>query len=101
VEEIKQVCCDKCKGDEPLFFCRNKVCTVCHRYDALEANKKVERETQKIVNDPDPESNPNAISIIRQKDGNWRGKWKKNGKMIESRTNDPQTVLIELLTSSG
>lgn len=46
------------------------------------------------------QQNPNLkhIIIMEQEDGNWKGRTMKNGSMIESRTNDPQTVLQELLT---
>lgn len=45
-----------------------------------------------------PEKNEKAISIIQQSDGNWIGKTQKFGKLVESRSNDPQTVLMELIT---
>lgn len=48
-----------------------------------------------------PEKNPKAISIIQEEDGNWRGKMQKNGKVVEVRTNDPQTVLLGLLTNDS
>ena len=68
------------------------------KFSSIEEIKRIEQDTQRIVAEHDPEKNPNAISIIKQPDGNFRGWTQKNGKMITSRTNDPQTVLQELLT---
>lgn len=48
-----------------------------------------------------PEKNEKVISIFLEEDGNWRGKMQKNGKLITARTNDPQTVLLSLLTQGG
>lgn len=45
-----------------------------------------------------PEKNPKAISIVQEEDGNWRGKINRKGIVLESRNNDPQTVLMELIT---
>lgn len=44
-----------------------------------------------------PEKNHDAISVIKQADGNWIGKMWKNGKMIEERQGDPRTVVEMLL----
>ena len=46
----------------------------------------------------DPSKNPQAISIIKQPDGNWKGWMQKNGKTIEVREVGPETVLQRLLT---
>lgn len=45
-----------------------------------------------------PEKNPNAITIIQQEDGNWKGWMNKHGKVVEVRQVDPLTVLSMLLT---
>lgn len=45
-----------------------------------------------------PSKNNNAISIIRQEDGNYIGYCHKNGKAIEVRAGDPGTVLTMLIT---
>ena len=45
-----------------------------------------------------PEDNPNAISIIKQEDGNYIGEMMKNGKLITAREVGPETVLQKLLT---
>lgn len=41
------------------------------------------------------------ITIEQQKDGNWKGSLEKDGQIVEARTNDPQTVLLELITHDG
>lgn len=46
-----------------------------------------------------PLKNKEAISIIKQEDGNWRGWMTKNGKLIQVRQVDPNTVLNLLLTA--
>jgi len=46
----------------------------------------------------DPEKNHDAISIIKQEDGNWKGWMYKHGKVVEVRQVDPLTVLSLLLT---
>lgn len=46
-----------------------------------------------------PLKNDQAISIIQQPDGNWRGWMKKNGKLIQVRQIDPGTVLNLMLTA--
>lgn len=38
------------------------------------------------------------ITIEEQEDGNWKGFTTKNGKDIEVRAVDPQTVLVMLMT---
>lgn len=39
-----------------------------------------------------------TISIIKQPDGNWRGFTVKNGRLIQARQGDPNTVLQLLIT---
>lgn len=58
-------------------------------------------KTMKEIIEFDPEKNPKAISIIQDKDGNWRGWINKFGKVIEVRAIGPETVLQLLLTHSG
>lgn len=48
--------------------------------------------------DHNPSSNPNAISLVKQPDGNWKGYINKNGAVIEVRDIGPETVLQRLLT---
>ena len=48
-----------------------------------------------------PSKNEKAISIIQQEDGNWIGEAQKFGRVVTVRTNDPQIVLLGLLTHSG
>lgn len=45
-----------------------------------------------------PAKNHNAISIILQPDGNYKGSMWKNGELKTARTNDPQILLQELIT---
>lgn len=45
-----------------------------------------------------PAKNINAISLIKQEDGNWVGWMWKNGAIIEVREVGPETVLLKLLT---
>ena len=45
-----------------------------------------------------PVTNPLAISIIQQKDGNWKSYGQKNGKLIEIREGKPEDALGRLLT---
>jgi hypothetical protein len=45
-----------------------------------------------------PAKNPNAIAIIREEDGNYKGYAQKNGEVIEVREVGPETVLQKLLT---
>ncbi len=45
-----------------------------------------------------PYDNPNAISIVKQPDGNWMGWMSKNGIVVEVREVGPETVLQMLLT---
>ncbi len=48
-----------------------------------------------------PEKNPDAISLTKQKDGNWIGKANKYGKVIDFRDTGPETVLKGLITHAG
>lgn len=51
--------------------------------------------------DYNPETNENAISLIKQVDGNWKGYMQKHGKLIDVRDIAPDTVLGRLLTHNG
>lgn len=55
----------------------------------------VELMTDFIFN---PKVNDNVISLIKQKDGNWKAYGQKHGKMIELRGVKPEDVLGEFLT---
>jgi len=46
----------------------------------------------------DPSKNNDAISIIKQEDGNYIGEMFKSGKVVSARQSDPQIVLMMLLT---
>lgn len=46
----------------------------------------------------DPQKNHDAITIIKQQDGNWRGFMWKDGKFIQVRQSDPGIVMQLLLT---
>ncbi len=48
----------------------------------------------------DPASNHDAISIIRQLDGNWMGWMHKHGRLVEVRDISPGMVLERLITHS-
>jgi hypothetical protein len=48
-----------------------------------------------------PETNPKAIFITQDEDGNWRGKTQRFGELVEVRDVGPVTVLQMLLTHSG
>lgn len=45
-----------------------------------------------------PHENADAISIIRQKDGNWKGWMKRFGRVVEVREVKPEDCLTKLLT---
>lgn len=45
-----------------------------------------------------PLKNPNAILLVKQEDGNWRGFMNKSGKVVQVRVVDPGTALQELIT---
>ena len=45
-----------------------------------------------------PNKNPEVISIIKQKDGNFKLWGQRFGKMVELRGVKPEDVLVEFLT---
>ena len=45
-----------------------------------------------------PFKNPDAISIVKQTDGNWKGWTQRFGKVVEVREIKPEDCLIKLLT---
>jgi hypothetical protein len=47
-----------------------------------------------------PITNDNVITIMLMEDGNFRGFTKKNGKLVQVRQGDPNTVLQLLLTAN-
>lgn len=53
-------------------------------------------ELKKIV--WNPARNKDAIVIIKQPDGNWRGFMHKHGKLVQVRQGDPNTVMTMLIT---
>lgn len=55
-----------------------------------------EEELKKVV--WNPQRNKNAITLIQQPDGNWRGFMWRNNAFIQVRQGDPNTVLNLLLT---
>lgn len=55
-----------------------------------------EDELKKVV--WNPQRNENVITILKDKDGNYRGFMKKNGKFIQVRQADPNTVMQLLIT---
>jgi hypothetical protein len=61
--------------------------------------KHVPIEEKKI--EFNPSLNPDAISIIRQPDGNWKGYQLKKGNLITVRQISPATVLEYLLVHDG
>lgn len=76
------------------FKCERENCPIEKEHIHIEHE---ERTSDKY----DPEKNEDAIAIWKEKDGNYRGMMQKNGKMVKARTNDPQTVLLHLLTTDG
>lgn len=46
----------------------------------------------------DPLKNPDAIALVKQEDGNWKGYMNKNGVVIVVRAVDPQYALQMVLT---
>ena len=48
-----------------------------------------------------PSLNPDAISLIRQPDGNWKGYQLKKGNLITVRQISPGVVLEYLLVHDG
>lgn len=63
----------------------------------MNQSKNTSKENKWIC---DPELNDKAISIIQREDGNWKGKMKKNGKIIEVAAGKPEDVLQLLITHS-
>lgn len=53
-------------------------------------------ELKKIV--WNPQRNHDAITLIKQPDGNWRGFTVKGGTFVQVRQGDPGTVLQLLIT---
>jgi hypothetical protein len=51
--------------------------------------------------DYDPNTNENAISLIKQEDGNWKGWMNRFGKVVEVREVGPDACLQKLLTHDG
>lgn len=49
--------------------------------------------------DYSPETNPKAVFIVQDPDGNWRAKAQRFGKLVEVRDYDPIITLQKLLTS--
>lgn len=45
-----------------------------------------------------PTKNKDAVLLVKQEDGNWRGFMKKSGTLVQARQSDPQIVLQMLLT---
>ena len=45
-----------------------------------------------------PIDNKDAILIVQQPDGNWRGFMVKNGTLVQTRKESPTTVLQLLIT---
>lgn len=62
--------------------------------------KSAEEQGNSVVTEYDPSKNPDIISLIKQKDGNWKAIGQKNDKLIEIRGVKPEDCLIELLTSA-
>jgi hypothetical protein len=48
--------------------------------------------------DFNPITNKDAIVLIKQPDGNWRGFMSKNGNLIQERQGDPNSVMLSLIT---
>lgn len=46
----------------------------------------------------DPAKNHEAIVIIKQEDGNYKGYAWKHGKVVEVRDIDPNTVITRIIT---
>lgn len=63
-----------------------------------EAIKEAEEMQGTKEQEFDPHKNPEAISIIRQKDGNFKLWGQRFGKMIELRAVKPEDCLGEFLT---
>jgi len=48
--------------------------------------------------DGNPLSNKDAILLVKQEDGNWRGFAWKHDKLVQCRVSDPNTALNVLIT---
>lgn len=46
----------------------------------------------------DPAKNEKVISLLHDKDGNWRGWTQRFGKLVEVREAKPEDCLVKLLT---
>lgn len=67
----------------------------------LEKLKELCMEHLEIKSDSDaynPHKNPNAIVILKQEDGNYKGFMQRNGIMIEVREGKPEDCLLSLIT---
>lgn len=71
----------------------SKTNLICDKGDNCPHNSK--------ANEFDPSTNPKAISIIEQPDGNWMGWTQRFGKLIEVREISPNDCLVKLLTHDG
>ena len=60
--------------------------------------KKAEEQQGTQEQEFSPYKNPEAISIIRQKDGNFKLWGQRFGKMVELRAVKPEDVLMEFLS---
>jgi len=65
-----------------------------------ESIKKAEEMQGTQEQEWNPHKNPKAISIIEQRDGNWKLWGQRFGKMIELRAVKPEDCLGEFLTSA-
>lgn len=54
-----------------------------------------------LLTDYDPATNANAISLIKQPDGNWIGQTQRFGKLVDVREISPEVALQKLLTHNG
>jgi hypothetical protein len=63
-----------------------------------ESIKKSEEQQGSKEQEFDPYKNPDAIGIIRQKDGNFKLWGQKNGKIIEIRAIKPEDAIVEFQT---
>lgn len=67
----------------------------------LEKLKELSAEHLQLKDNSDmynPAKNAKAISILEQEDGNWKGEAVRNGKLVEVRAGDPNTVLLMIIT---
>ncbi len=68
--------------------------------EAVINNVPAEEVTEALTPDEkfNPEKNHDAISIIKDPDGNWSGSMWKNSRLITVREAGPQTAIQMLLT---